>query len=246
MVSPVEFRFEIKAYSPATMPLERLARYLDNLATLLGEAKSVHLMRIDGGSTVPVVTVDWESVPKVKKRANDVRNDEGPEEAKRAKRAIERDLADDNAEYGELLDQHGGRVIRFPGRAKVVEPEFGPVSQPGTLDGVPIVVGGENDPVPVHLQDRKVVHNCLASRTVAKEVSQYLFTVPVRVSGTGRWLRTAEGVWVMRRFVIQTVQPLKGESVHDATARLRAIDAAWKKRPDPLSELYDIRGEDEV
>jgi hypothetical protein len=246
MASPVEFRFEIKAYSPETMPLERLARYLDNLAILLGEAKSVHLLRIEGGSTVPVVSIDWESVPKVKQRANDVRNNEGPEEARRAKRAIEKDLADDNAQYGDLLDHHGGRVIRFPGREKLTEPEYGPFSQPGTLDGVPIVVGGENDPVPVHLQDRGHIHNCLASRNVAKEVSQYLFTVPVRVAGVGRWVRTADGVWSMRRFTIQTVQPLRAESWADATARLRAIEAAWKKTADPIADLIAIRGADET
>src|SRR5262245_42318262 len=84
LIAPVEFRFEIKAYTPETMPLQRLAEYLDHLATLLGEAKSVHLVRLEGGSTVPVLAVDWESVPKVKKRANDVRNNEGPAEATKA------------------------------------------------------------------------------------------------------------------------------------------------------------------
>lgn len=130
MVGPVEFRFEIKAYSPATMPLDRLARYLDHLATILGETKSVHLLRIEDGSTVPVLAVEWESVPKVKQRANDVRNNEGPAEARAAKRALEKDLALDNAEYGDLLDHHGSRVIRFPGRERVVEPEYGPFPQP--------------------------------------------------------------------------------------------------------------------
>jgi hypothetical protein len=224
------------------MPLERLARYLDNLAILLGEAKSVHLVRIDGGSTVPVVSVDWEAVPKVKKRANDVRNNEGPAEARRAKLAIEKDLADDNAKYGELLDQHGGRILRFPGREKVVDPEFGPFNQPGTLDGVPIVVGGENDPVPVHLQDRGQIHNCIALRGVAKEISRYLFTSPIRAVGIGRWVRTPDGVWSMRRFQINTFYELRAGSIGDAAARLRAIDAAWKRRPDPVADLLQIQG----
>lgn len=246
MVEPVEFRFEIKAYSPQTMPLDRLARYLDHLATILGEAKSVHLNRIDGGSTVPVLTVDWEAVPKVKKRANDVRNNEGPAEARAAKKALEKDLADDNAEYGDLLDHHGGRIIRFPGRDRTEEPEYGPFAQPGTLDGVPIVVGGENDTVPVHLQDRGAIHNCLAARPVAKEISRYLFTVPIRVTGVGRWARTPDGVWTMRRFTIHTFQELRPGSLQDATSRLRAIDAEWKRRKDPIGELAAIRGSEDT
>lgn len=246
MVPPVEFRFEIKAYSPETMPLDRLAQYLDSIATLLGEARSVHLRRIDGGSTVPVLAVDWESVPKVKKRANDVRNDEGPEEAKRAKRTIERYLAEDNADYGDLVDHHGARVLRFPGRQKQVDQEFGPFSQPGTLDGVPIVVGGENDPVPVHLQDRAAIHNCLAARDIAKQIGHYLFSTPLRVSGVGRWVRTSHGLWVMKRFTIQSFSELRGESLHDVTARLQAINARWKKTADPLSDLAAIRGDEEL
>lgn len=246
MISPVEFRFEIKAYSPEKMPLERLARYLENLAILLGETKSVHLLRIEGGSTVPVVAIEWEALPKVKKRANDVRNNEGPAEARTAKRNIEKDLADDNAQYGDLLDHHGARVIRFPGREKVVDPEYGPFSQPGTLDGVPIVVGGESDPVPVHLQDRGRIHNCLAARNLAKGISLFLFTIPVRVTGVGRWIRTPDGVWTMRRFTIQGFQELRAESVPDATARLRAIDAAWKKTADPIGDLIAIRGTEEA
>jgi len=246
MVGPVEFRFEIKAYSPETMPLDRLARYLDHLATILGETKNVHLARIDGGSTVPILTVDWEAVPKVKKRANDVRNNEGPSEARAAKKALEKDLAEDNAEYGDLLDQYGGRVIRFPGRDRTEEPEYGPFAQPGTLDGVPIVVGGENDPVPVHLQDRDGIHNCLAPRQVAKDISRHLFTSPIRVSGIGRWVRTPDGVWTMRRFTIQSFHELRAGSLHDATNRLRAIDAEWKRLKDPIAELVAIRGSEKA
>ena len=62
----VELRFKINAYSPTTMPMVRLARYLDNLATVLGETNSVHLVSVEEGSTVPVLTVDWEAYPKLR------------------------------------------------------------------------------------------------------------------------------------------------------------------------------------
>ena len=241
MVTRVEFRFEIKAYTPGTMPMIRLARYLQNIATVIGEAQSVHLVRLEGGSTVPVVAVDWESVPKVKKRANDVRNNEGPKEARAAKLAIEKDLANDNAEYGDLLDPQGGRILRFFGAKRKAEPEYGPFSQPGTLDGVPIVIGGENDPVPVHLQDRGFIYNCLATRDVAKGIGLHIFTTPLRVFGVGRWFRASDGKWEMRRFTIQTFIELKHESLMDATLRLQSIEAAWKKKHDPLATLIALR-----
>lgn len=241
MVQPVEFRFEIKAYTPETIPMERLARYLSNFAKVLGETHSVHFVKLEGGSTVALANVDWEAAPKVRKRITDLRVNEGPKEAVEAKRAIERDLALDNAEYGNLLDQEGSRILHFPGAKRATEPEYGPFNQPGTVDGIPIMLGGHNDPVPVHLDDRGVTHLCYASREVAKSIGVHLFTTPIRTSGIGSWFRGTDGTWTMRRFTIQSFIELRRDSVADATARLQSIDAAWKKLKDPLSTLIALK-----
>ena len=237
----VQLRFEIGAYSPTTMPLARLARYLDNLATVLGESNCVHLVSVEEGSTVPILTVDWEAYPKLRQRANEVRNREGAAHVLKARRAIEDDLAADNARYADLVDEHGARILRFAGATRVDEPEYGPFSQPGTLDGVPIVVGGENDPVPVHLENPDCVHNCLATRDLAKRIGMHLFTTPLRVSGIGRWFRNREGAWTMKSFRIHEYIELKSESLVDATNRLQSIPAGWKERPDPLGDLVALR-----
>ena len=238
---PVQLRFKIGAYSPATMPMARLARYLDNLATVLGETNSVHLVSVEDGSTVPVVAVQWEAYPKLKKRADAVRNGEGPANVLHARRAIEDDLSADNAEYAELVDEHGARILRFAGEARTDEPEYGPFSQPGTLDGVPIVVGGRDELVPVHLQSHDRVHNCLAKRDLAKNIGMHLFTTPLRVSGVGRWFRDREGAWTMNSFRIHEYTELRSDSPAEATSRIQSIDAGWKKRPDPLGDLVALR-----
>ena len=238
---PVKLRFTISAYSPATMPMARLARYLDNLATVLGETHSVHLLGVEEGSTVPVLAVDWEAYRKVRKRANEVRNQEGPAHVLKARRTIEADLSADNARYADLVDEHGARILRFAGATRSDESEYGPFSQPGTLDGVPIVVGGENDPVPVHLQSPDRVHNCLAARALAKRIGMHLFTTPLRVSGIGRWFRDREGAWTMKSFRIQDFAELATDSLSGATEHLRSIDAGWKRHPDPLGDLVALR-----
>jgi hypothetical protein len=241
MVAPVQFRLEIKAYSPETIPMERLARYLSNFAKVLGETHSVHFVKLEPGSTVALANVDWEAAPKVRERVTDLRGNEGPKEAIEAKRAIERDLALDNAEYGNLIDQQGARILHFPGAKRANEPEYGPLNQPGTIDGIPIVVGGHNDPVPVHLDDRGVTHICYASREVAKSLGVNLFTTPVRATGIGSWFRGGDGTWTMRRFTIQSFVSLRRDSVTDATARLQSIEAGWKKLKDPLGRLVALR-----
>lgn len=246
MVSPVEFKFEIKAYSPATMPMARLARYLDILAKILGETKSVHLIRVDQGSTAPVLTIDWEAVPKIKKRTSEVRNNEGPAEVQAARRDIEKCLAEDNAQYGDLVEMSSGaRVVRFPGASRSPRLEYGPFSQQGTLDGIPIVVGGENDPVPVHLDGNGRVYNCIAIREIAKNIGAHLFTNPIRVTGDGRWFRDPDGDWMMKRFKIDSFIPLSVESFKKSTERLQSIDAKWKHEPDPIGDLIALREEEE-
>src|SRR6202034_2994476 len=59
-----EYRFKIDAYSPHTIPLARLSQYLSDLARMMGETANVHLSRVDKGSTVHVICVDWEEAPK--------------------------------------------------------------------------------------------------------------------------------------------------------------------------------------
>src|SRR5215469_3602556 len=104
-----EFRFQIDAYSPDTIPLARLSQYLGDLARMMGETANVHLARIDKGSTVPVIRVDWEAEPKVRERIRAVKFNEGPLEAQRAFREINKKLVEDNAN-GVLID---------PGRTKI-------------------------------------------------------------------------------------------------------------------------------
>lgn len=103
----VQLRFEIGAYSPKTMPMARLARYLDNLATVLGEIRSVHLVSVDEGSTVPVLAVDPEAYGKVRQRAAEVHNKEAPPGVLKASRAIEADLAAENARHADVIDHQG-------------------------------------------------------------------------------------------------------------------------------------------
>jgi hypothetical protein len=240
VADPVELRFHIDAYTPDTIPLERLAEYLYNLSLVLGERQSVHLSHVEGGSTQPVLRVEFEALPKVRKRANDVRNHEGPDEARRAHARIDQLLAEDNAS-GELRTARGSRLLYFPGRKRHTEPQYGPVAQAGTLDGIPIVIGGENDPVPVHLEDGEVVHNCLASRSIAKELSTYMFSTPIRARGIGRWWRDGAGLWHMKQFRIEEFSALRGGDLSEIAANLQRRRARWKSDPEAIRHLQSLR-----
>jgi len=236
-----EYRFEIEAFSPETIPMGRLAEYLTDLATMLGNDKSVHFVRVDAGSTVPVIQVEYEAEPKVRERIRQVKNGQAPDRALQAAANLDRRLSEDNGR-GNLIDPAGSKVLKFPGRDRLAAPIFGPISQPGFFQGVPIKIGGQNDPVPIHLEDGKDKIIIEAKRYLAKEIADYLFTTVVRVEGTGRWIRNAEAKWEMLNFTARSVRPVVNADIRTNVDSLRAIDAAWKNLADPLAELEKIRG----
>ena len=43
----LEYRFEIDAFTPDTIPMARLAQYLGDIARMMGQEASVHFARVD-------------------------------------------------------------------------------------------------------------------------------------------------------------------------------------------------------
>lgn len=216
-----EYRFRMGAYTPETLPLGRLADYLEELATLLGEDKFVHLLRLEAGSTVLVHKIDVEAVPKVRDRTAAVRRGEGAPDAMRAYRRINRLLREDNG-TGVLLEETGAEVIRFPGREDE-RPEFTSVPQQGELHGEVVRIGGVGESVPVMLQaGGQTLTGIYAKRSVAKPLARHLFE-PVRLYGTGRWTRSADGDWQVERFVVDRFDVLDERSLSSLVLALRAV-----------------------
>ena len=236
---PVQYEFRIDAFTPETLPMARLAEYMADLAVLLGNVEKVHFIRLKKGSTVLVHAVDWEAAPKVVQQIQEVKRSEAPPEAMRAYSAIDRRLASDNA-VGRLIGPERKKIIEFPGRSRPASVVYGPFTQPGSLDGVPIMIGGKADPVPVHLEEGDTTHLCHASRDVAKRLAQHLFVSVVRVTGNGRWHRDPDGIWVMDRFIIGDFQVLRDESLGENVERLRTAAGA-PKTEDVCTELDQIR-----
>jgi hypothetical protein len=226
-----EYKFRIDAYTPDTIPMARLAEYLGDLAAILGNRERVHFNRVEPGSTVPIIRVEWEAEPKVRDRIRAVKLKEAPEEALKAARNIDRRLAEDNA-VG---------VLRFPGRELLNKLVYGPIAQPGTFQGVPIRVGGEGDPVPVHLEDGKQKYIVSARRGLAKEIAQYLFSAVVRVDGIGRWIRHADGEWELLDFKAANYRLINDADIRKNISEMERLPAEWKKLDDPLSVLNGIK-----
>lgn len=242
-LKPREYRLSVDGnYTPATIPMSRLAEYMQQFAALLGHRASVHFSHIEGGSAVLVSQVDPQDEPKVRARVKATKKHIGPKDSADAYEAIDKLLREDNA-VGDLVEPDGDKVIKFPGRLKKQFPLVGPISEQGTLDGVPIQIGGQNDPCWVHLQDTDgSIAICEIKRSDAINMREYLYEKPVRVSGLGRWHRDTDGKWVMRSFRIHDFVLLKSEGPQKTIERLRQIHTRsdWAKSDDPLADLVEI------
>ena len=237
-----ELRFKIDAFRPETLPMARLAEYLTQLAVILGETRSVHLVRIEGGSTVLVHEVDHAVVPAVESRIAAVREGGVPPAARRAFRKMNGHLAEDDARASLHSGDTDSQLLVFPGRAES-EGDLRPPKQRGTVSGVVVRVGGVGTRIPVLLDSHGMqTAGCHADMTTAKELGRHLFE-PVRLYGEGQWKRGADGGWEIDRFSIQRFTPLDRATLSEVLEKLRPVVADWDD--EAYHELEAIRGRGE-
>ncbi len=244
----IEYRFKIGAFTPETIPMARLAEYMSELATLLGNRESVHFIELEPGSTTLLHRVEYEAVPKVRIRINGVRNRTAPEDAINAYQRLDKKLLEDNAVGSlEAMEETSKpiTVIEFRGRERRLAEQFDSISQPGTLDGLLIRVGGKDQTVPVYLEEGDEIHRCTSNRGLAKRLSPYLYEV-MRVRGVGKWNIDSFGNWIMEEFRIADFERLDITPLSESVARLRRIKSDIQTLEDPIAELDKIRqGTDE-
>jgi hypothetical protein len=65
---------------------------------------------------------------------------------------------------------------------------------------------------------------------------------PVRVFGTGRWLRDQEGKWILKKFKVESFNILATDDLKDAIDQMREIQSSeWKAMDDPIGALRALR-----
>jgi hypothetical protein len=245
----VRLSFKIDAFQPDTIPMARLAEYMTDLATMLGEKADVHFVGLEDGCVQLIHEVTRTAYPKIQERASAVRTGTAPTEAMNAYRALNRKLALDNtfAIYAELGGADDAEILKFPGVREPKPIEILPVEQPGTLVGVVQGVGGRtiNDArVRVYIDTGDVVHECVAARAIAKSLGPFILGEERRFEGSATWQRDADGAWSLKRFVITHHEPIEGLTLSEVVERMRAVPSGLAELRDPWGEIMRDRGEE--
>jgi hypothetical protein len=240
MVREIEFR--IDAWTPETIPQERLGAYLVELAKLYGEAGSVQFKKLKKGSAVLVSVVQETVAPKVERRLTSIRSGEAPKDVVDAYRRIDDMLADDNA-IGLLKAGAGCEVIKFPSLTRPKPVEYAAVHEDGFIEGEIIRIGGKDRTIHITLQDGDTVYaNIDTNRDTARELGRHLFGPIVRLWGQGTWRRASSGDWQIERFQVNRFEVLTERNFAAALPGLQAIEGSrWNLEADPVAAWLAIR-----
>jgi hypothetical protein len=235
------FVFVLDAFTPDTLPMARLAEYLADLANLLGEKERVHFRSVDEGSAGLAYDVESVAVPKVKDRVRGARVADATTEERKAFESIDHRLRKDNSPARLEEKDTGATILYFPGPTRELDAEYGPFHQQATLRGSIINVGGKRNIVAVNIQDGDRVYYCEATRDVALQLAPLMFHNQVRVHGTGRYFRNADGQWEMLGFRIAQWEKLESKPLVDVVNKLRAVTRKVGLPKDIIAKLAELR-----
>ena len=245
-----EYEFWIGAYTPETIPMERLAKYLGALAKMMGHGSSVHFERLETGSTKSLMKVQREDAPKVFDRVEQIARRQAANDATAAFDELNSLLRDDNA-VGKLSrkspdSQTSAVVLTFLGKDLPKPPTYGPFYEEAVVEGELVRIGGKDKTAHAQIVDPEgKAWSGEMDRDLARDMAQYLYKGTVlRVRGDARWERLEDSSWHLMAFKIKGFDVLADDTLVEATQRLRSLHKTdWDSVGDVDAFITASRGE---
>ena len=86
-------------------------------------------------------------------------------------------------------------------------------------------------------------HCQVRGQEYAKELSTHYLGAQLRVHGTGKWVRYANGIWEIETLFIHSHEVIDSTLLDEVLNEFRGIkDNGWKNIEDPLAEWKKMRG----
>jgi hypothetical protein len=229
-----QFSFVIPAYTPETMPLDRLIEYLQQIGAIIGDPANMHLVKLERSSTAPTFLMPKRAALEAREQTTRLARGDGTKDQYRAydrlRRMVRRDAP--GASRPAVLKTQKGVLLEIPAAPE----ESGVVSgvrQATTLDGVLISLGGVGETASIRLQTLagQVISGLTANRALAKEMAPLIYE-PIRVTGPGLWGRSEDGVWGLEKMQVQSYELLEDAPLGQTLAELRDLEVAWPEDAD--------------
>ena len=232
-----EIKFRIGAFTPDTMPMARLAEYMQEYAGLLGDEAGVHFKGLRKGSCLIVARVDDDKFVDVRQRISLCQSNNAPKDLAERYRKVDGMLREDRTS-GSVVVAGMNNVLRFPGARAPGVARIGPIREAGAVEGELVRVGGRDDTKHAQLvsADGESYKLSTRSKDMARELGKYLFA-QIRVFGVGTWYRAEDHAWKLK-LTVERFETIADQSVTDAIDALRAVPGSeWRDFNDPLSAV---------
>jgi hypothetical protein len=242
-----DYALRIRGVTLKTLPVAVLADYLKEFASLLGDDSKPVLDGIVKGSVIVRIKQAGQHAAYTRNRLQHAANDPlGPGGRSFLKIT---ELMSRTGARGEIVDRNKNTVVSFPTFA--VKENIAPVltiTDVGALDGQVVGINGADDTVHLRLLDKGGVEYRIVLRDIAmaQDLAKRFRSEIVRVHVHGTWQRSESGKWVPHSVYADRIETLDCASPKDVVNALRAIRTGWTDSKEPLKELADIRGTDDL
>jgi hypothetical protein len=215
-----DIHFVIDAFTPDTLPMERLSRYLAEFSALLGNEASVHFSKLETGSAHLVAYSDETAFPKIERRLQEVVEGSASNVAMKAHHDLDDLLAEDNAIGHIALGK--AKIIEFPGRRRATQERIGPVRRATAVEGQIFSIGGKDETINVHLRDRGQEIRAEVSVALARQLAPYFLGHRIRLFGEGDWYRI-NSKWTRVNFFAFSYEQLASQTITEAVEGVQKL-----------------------
>lgn len=248
----IEYKFEIKAFTPDSIPMLRLAEYMLEFSKLLANSSSVHFDRLETGSTIAVAKVEYEADPKVKSRLLSIKKSEADSDAVESFDRLNAMLRIDNA-TGRIFAANEDTFVEelyFPGKEIPFPQQIAPFMEPATIKALLYRIGGRDETAHAQLIDSsgrlwngKLTKEQAAKMAAAGNGGLYKWFT---VSGNAKWTRTETNEWKLVDFQILDFHLLPNDSLSQDVEALRKIEGStWGSVEDLDAFISESRNKDD-
>lgn len=242
-----DFALKIRGITPRGLPLARMAEYLKEFASLLGEEGKPVFAGIVAGSVI-IRARETTSVPPalIRTRMKLARSDREAPGGRNYARLNE--LMAGDAASGIVLDRDENTVIELPGRQVAAPaPREYTMFDTGFIDGVVVGITGVDETVHIRIQELSGATHSIDLRDLsrAREVAQHFRAGTLRVHVHGTWKRLADGSWVPFAVHFDRFEILDEGSAREVFDALAAIPGnGWADVADPDDLWRSMRAND--
>lgn len=216
--------FKLLGGKPEDLQIERLARYLELVATLAGAPDKVRVLSLTGGSVKVALAVSRDHYPALVERVSTAQN---PARATAAVTKAVHELREMITDDGMTAEFVAGRtrLMHLRGYERASGEVVGPVLQRWSVRGQVIGLEGKDATKHVRLSEygtRREVRGDFRSDQLARRLVDHLWQEVVELSGMARMYRHPDGQWELRAFHVDDVKALDPTKPSEILGDLRA------------------------